>query len=122
MRRWKDFKCRRDAPPAPIQQLAKDVLAKYAAETEMEAGRGAAGRSGRWRVYAARTKSQDEALAIYDKLRESGYPATINPTQVDGGTLYQARITGLLSEADGTTMAIRLKTELGLEHVAVSLQ
>ena len=112
----------RDAPPPPIQQIANDVLAKYAAETEMEAGKGAAGRAGRWRIYAARTKSQDEALVIYDKLRNAGYPATINPAQADGGTLYQVRITGLLSETDGTTIAIRLKTELGLEHVAVSLQ
>jgi hypothetical protein len=112
----------RDAPPTPIQQIANDVLAKYAAETEMEAGKGVAGRGGRWRIYAARTKNQDEALAIYDKLRNAGYPATINPAQADGGTLYQVRITGLLSETDGTTIAIRLKTELGLEHVAVSLQ
>jgi hypothetical protein len=116
------FLAPRDAPPPPIQQIADDVLAKFAAETEMEPGKGAAGRGGRWRIYAARTKSQDEALAIYDKLRDAGYPATINPTQADSGTLYQVRITGLLSETDGTTMAIRLKVELGLEHVAVSLQ
>ena len=116
------FLAPRDAPPPPIQQIANDVLAKFAAETEMEPGKGAAGRGGRWRIYAARTKSQDEALAIYDKLRDAGYPATINPKQADGGTLYQVRITGLLSETDGTTMAVRLKAELGLEHVAVSLQ
>jgi len=91
-------------------------------EAGISGGKGAAGRAGRWRIYAARTKSQDEALAIYDKLRNAGYPATINPAQADGGTLYQVRITGLLSETDGTTIAIRLKTELGLEHVAVSLQ
>jgi cell division septation protein DedD len=112
---------RRAAPP-PIQQIANDVLAKYAQETEMEAGKGAAGKGGRWRIYAARTKSQEEALAVYDKLREAGYPATINPTQAEGGTQYQVRIAGLLSKADGTAVAIKLKAELGLEHVAVSLQ
>jgi hypothetical protein len=40
--------------------------------------------------------------------------------KADGGTsLFTA---SMLSETDGTTMAIRLKAELGLEHVAVSLQ
>ena len=112
----------RDAPPPPIQQIADDLLARYAAETEIEPGKGAAGSGGRWRIYAARTNNQDEALAVYDKLREAGYPATINPAPAEGGTLYLVRISGLLSELDGTAVAIRLKAELGLEHVAVSLQ
>ena len=89
----------RDAPPPPIQQIANDVLAKFAAETEIEPGKGAARTRAASGVSTPRApRARTKRLAIYDKLRDAGYPATINPTQADGGTLYQVRITGLLSE------------------------
>ncbi len=115
------YQALRNAGVLPVEQISDEALAVYAAETEMAPGQGAAGKGGKWRVYAARVRTQDEALAAYDRLREAGYPATIHPTQKDGATVYQVRIGGLLSEADGVAVAIRLKSELGLTEVSVSL-
>ena len=114
------FQALKDAGVLPVEPIADDVLERYAAETEIRAGQGAAGKAGRWRVYAARTRAQPEALAVYDRLREAGYPAAIQLAQKDGTTVYQVRITGLLSEADGVSVAIKLKSELGLTEVSVS--
>jgi len=114
------FQALKDAGVLPVEPIADDALERYAAETEIAPGQGAAGKAGRWRVYAARTRTQGDALAVYDRLREAGYPAAIQPTQKDGTTVYQVRITGLLSEADGVAVAIKLKAELGLTDVSVS--
>lgn len=115
------YQALRNAGVLPVEQIADEALAAYAAETEIAPGQGAAGKGGKWRVYAARVRTQDEALAVYDRLREAGYPAAIHPTQKEGATVYQVRIGGLLSEADGVSVAIRLKSELGLTDVSVSL-
>jgi hypothetical protein len=114
------FQALKDAGVLPVEPITDDALERYAAETEIRAGQGAAGKAGRWRVYAARTRAQADALAVYDRLREAGYPAAIQPTQKDGTTVYQVRIAGLLSEADGVSVAIKLKSELGLTEVSVS--
>jgi hypothetical protein len=115
------YQALRNAGVLPVEPISDEALAAYAAETEIAPGQGAAGKGGKWRVYAARVRSQDEALAVYDRLREAGYPATIQPTQKEGATVYQVRIGGLLSEADGVAVAIKLKSELGLTDVSVSL-
>jgi hypothetical protein len=114
------FQALKDAGVLPVEPIADEALERYAAETEIAPGQGAAGKGGRWRVYAARSRRQADALAVYDRLREAGYPAAIQPTQKDGTTVYQVRIGGLLSEADGVRVAIKLKSELGLTDVSVS--
>jgi hypothetical protein len=115
------YQALRNAGVLPVEPISDEALAAYAAETEIAPGQGAAGKGGKWRVYAARVRSQDEALAVYDRLREAGYPATIQPSHKEGATVYQVRIGGLLSEADGVAVAIKLKSELGLTDVSVSL-
>jgi hypothetical protein len=104
----------------PVETASDQTLAAYAAETEMAPGQGVAGKNGKWRVYAARTRLQDEAQAVYDRLLDAGYSAGIQPAQRDGVTIYQVRIAGLLTEADGVALVIRLRSELGLQDVSVS--
>jgi hypothetical protein len=116
------YQAPRQGSDEPVQSLSDELLARYAQETEIASGQGVAGKGGRWRVYAARTPNRDEALALYDRMRDAGYPAAIELVSADGATLYQVRIPGLLSEDDGVAMAIRLKSELGLQDVSVSLR
>jgi hypothetical protein len=104
----------------PVEAASEQTLAAYAAETEIAPGQGAASRNGKWRVYAARTTVQEDAQAVYERLLAAGYAAAIQPLQQDGTTVYQVRIPGLLSEADGVALAIRLRSELGLQDVSVS--
>jgi len=111
----------RAAAALPVSTLPPELLATYAAETEMAPGAGEARKGGTWRLYAARTKSQEEALAVYDKLRDAGYDASVRPIGKDGQTEYAVRIVGLLTEADGVALAVKLRVQLGLQDVSVSL-
>lgn len=115
------YQAPRNAPALPIEPISAEQLGLFAAETEIAPGQGALGKGGRWRVYAARATTQSEALAVYDRVRAAGFPAIIDPVLADGKTVYRVRISGLLSEMDGTVVAVKLKAELGLENVSVSL-
>jgi hypothetical protein len=115
------YQAPRNAPSLPIEPITAEQLGLFAAETEITPGQGALGKGGRWRVYAARAPNQSEALTVYERVREAGFPATIEPVLVAGETVYQVRIGGLLSESDGTVLAVKLKAELGLREVSVSL-
>jgi hypothetical protein len=115
------YQTARAAAALPVSTLPPDLLAKYAAETEMAVGAGEARKGGNWRLYAARTTSREEALAVYDKLQDAGYDANIRPVTKDGQTEYAVRIIGLLTEADGVALAVKLRVQLGLKDVSVSL-
>jgi len=111
-----------DAPPRPVSAITLAQLNAYAQETELQPGTGVAGRVGNYKVYAARTPNQQEARAVYDRLREAGYAAAIQPAVSQGKQIYQVRIAGILTEADGVAVAIKLRVQLGLQDVHVSLQ
>lgn len=104
----------------PVQTVSDATLTAFAAETEMQPGRGTLTKNGGWRVYAARTADQAAAHSVYERLLDAGFAAGIAPVSSDGGTIYQVRIAGLVSEADGVALAVRLRTELGLTNVSVA--
>ena len=111
-----------DAPPPAVVKITLAQLNAFAQETEMQPGAGAASKIGNWKIYAARTTSQEEALAIYERVRDAGYAAAIQPAVSQGKQIYQVRIVGLLTEADGVAVAIKLRVQLGLQDVRVALQ
>jgi hypothetical protein len=115
------YQATRAAAAPTVSPLPAELLAKYAAETEMAPGAGEARKDGTWRLYAARTRSQEEARAVHDKLLDAGYDASIRPLTRAGQTEYQVRIAGLLTEADGVALAVKLRVQLGLQDVSVSL-
>lgn len=111
----------RDGPPRPVTAITLQQLNAYAQETELQPGAGVASTVGKYKVYAARTPSQEEALAVYQRVTDAGYAAAIQPALNSGQQIYQVRIVGILSEADGVAMAVKLRVELGLSDVQVSL-
>ena len=110
-----------DGPPRPVTAITLAQLNAYAQETELQPGAGGIGKVGNYKVYAARTPNQEEALAIYERLRDAGYAAAIQPAMSGGKQIYQVRIVGFLSEADGVAVAVKLRVQLGLQDVRVSL-
>ena len=74
-----------------------------------------------WKVYAGRSTNKDELQALYERLANAGYAASIQPSVTAGKQVFQVRIAGLLSEADGVAIAVTLRVELGLQDVRVSL-
>ncbi|HEX6321512.1 MAG TPA: FecR domain-containing protein [Burkholderiales bacterium] len=95
----------------PIGLVEPAQLQQWAEETEIQAGRGAARAGGRFQLVLARAPSQDEALAVYDRLRAAGYPAEIRPLRQEAGVVYLVRIRNLASRADVQALAARLEVK-----------
>jgi hypothetical protein len=115
-----EFVAEKDGPSRPVSAITLAQLEAYARETEMQPGAGGVGRGGAWKVYATRTPNEEEAVAVYEKLRDAGFASTITQ-RMNGKKIYQVTIAGVLSENDGVAVAAKLRIQLGLRDVSVSL-
>jgi hypothetical protein len=104
----------KNAAPLPVQPVAPEQLQKWALETDMQPGGGGARRNGRWRIDLARARTQAEALALYDRLREAGYPARIRPIRDAEDYAYAIEIRQLAAEAEAAALAARLMNVPGV--------
>lgn len=104
---------------ATVEPVPMEQLKLWAAETEIADGQGVLRKDGKWKLYLGSFESQADALALYDSLRNDGYPARIRPQPREGGQLYRVRIAGFPSEREAVALGARLKqTHAGLEPVA----
>jgi predicted ArsR family transcriptional regulator len=55
--------------------ITPEKLAELARETEIETGKGAARRGGKWKVTLADSRSKEAASALLEKLHAAGYAA-----------------------------------------------
>ena len=99
---------RNAAPPVDAEQFKR-----WARETEALAGDGMTGRTGQWKVLLSRAGSEAEALAIYDKARDAGYAAQIQPRLAGKAWLFDILLTRLASEQDAVVVANKVKSQLG---------
>lgn len=104
----------------PIGFIEPGQLAEWSRETEIETGKGAARRGGRWQLTLASPDNQADALAVYDPLRAAGYPAEIRPTRDGERQLYVVRIRSLPSQAEAQALAAQLRGKFGVSEPAVS--
>jgi hypothetical protein len=104
----------------PVGLVEPAQLQQWAQETEIQAGRGAARAGGRFQVHLARAPTQDTALALYDALREAGYPAEIRPVRQEAGVVYLVRIRSLPSQAEAQALAAQLRGRYGVENPTVA--
>lgn len=105
----------------PVGVVDPAQLRLWAAETEIEIGKGVQRRNGRWKVTLATAGNQTDALKLYDDIRAAGYPATILPVEVEGRTEYRLRLTGLPSRAEAEALAAALKGRPGMADPKVSM-
>lgn len=103
----------RGEAPKPVADVDPQQLAQWAKETEAEAGQGVSRHGGRWKVRAATVGSEAEALAMYDRLRNAGYPAKIKVSGKTRNYRYELLVPHLASEADAEMVAYRLAGRLG---------
>ncbi len=115
------YQALRNAGVLPIETISDDALAQAARETEIEPGQGAIGKDGKWLLEADPGLPEPDAQALYRRLRDAGYPVQVHRVRRSGATVYAVRLPGLLSEADGAAIAVRLKVEFGLQRVTVVL-
>jgi hypothetical protein len=101
-------------PALPVQPVNADQLKQWAEETEIEAGKGAARRGGRWKVVLASGESEIDFLRVYQDVRAAGYAADLDPKRVQGRRAYDVRIAQLPSKAEADALAAALSGRYGV--------
>jgi len=109
----RQFYQRNNNVTAPVGFVDPAQLAQWAAETEIEKGRGAARSGGKWRVELATFDNQNDALRVYDQAREAGYAAEIRPSAAGDKRSYTVRIRNLPAKAEAEALAAQLKGKYG---------
>jgi hypothetical protein len=104
----------RGQPPKGIEPADPETVKKWAAETEIAAGAGAARRGGKWTVLLGEADSQEAALDLYDRARQAGYAAAIRPRSEGEGFRYRVFIRNLPSRSEAEALAARVGPRLGL--------
>jgi cell division septation protein DedD len=103
----------------PLGFVEPQQLAEWARETEIDPGKGAAQRGGRWRVQLLSTPDMRRAMALSEQLRESGYPAGVYPDRDRDTRSYRVRIHNLGSRAQAQALAARLHDFPGVSKPTV---
>ena len=116
----RQFYNRLDGKTQPVGFVDEAQLKLWAAETEIERGKGAARRGGKWKVDLASADNQNDALKVYDQVRGAGYAAEIFPTMENDKRVYVVRIRSLPSKAEAEALAARLKGSYGVVEPKVS--
>ena len=111
----------KNAPPLPVAPVDPEQLRQWAAETEIEGGKGAARRGGKWKIIAASVETQTEALKLYDTLRAAGYAAEIRPAMAGEKRVYDVRLAHLPSKADAEALAASIRGKMGITNPKATL-
>ena len=101
----------------PLSVITPEKLAELARETEIETGKGAARRGGKWKVTLADSQSKEAASALLGKLHAAGYAAE---SRAQGKRAYVVRIAQLPSKAEAEALAARLRGQHGVGDPKVS--
>jgi sporulation related protein/FecR-like protein len=101
----------------PLSVITQEKLGELARETEIESGKGAARRGGKWNVTLAQAESKEAAAALLEKLHAAGYAAE---TKVQGKRAYIVRIAQLPSKAEAEALAAQLRGQHGVSEPKVS--
>ena len=115
------FYVREKGQSQPVGLVDPAQLRQWSAETEIETGRGAVRRGGRWKVTLGVADSQQAALKLYDDVRAAGYPAVILPAISGDKHVYNVRVVNLPSKAEAESLAASLKGKLGADSPTVSM-
>ena len=116
----RQFYRREKGATQPIGLVDAQQLVKWAEETEITAGQGAARTGGKWQVTLASVDSQEAALALYDQVRANGYAAQIRPLKTGDKLVYQVRIGSLPSRQEAEALAAQMKGKMGVVDPRVS--
>jgi hypothetical protein len=104
----------------PVGLVDPAQLALWAQETEIQPGKGAAARGGRWNVNLGTADNQADALALYDQVRAAGYAAQIYSTRAGEQLVYVIRIRQLPSKEEAQALANALRGKHGVAEPKIS--
>ena len=104
----------------PVGLVDASQLAQWAQETDIEAGKGALRRGGRFGVELASGASRGAVQPVHEQLRAAGYPAQISQRKEGEKLVYAVRIRHLPSREEAQALANRLKGQFGVTAPRVS--
>jgi FecR protein/SPOR domain len=104
----------------PVGLVEEAQLGEWAKETDIEKGKGAARRGGKWKVNLLSAENQNAVLDVYDQVRAAGYGAEIFPTKAGEKRVYVVRIRSLPSKAEAQSLADQLRGKYGVSDPKVS--
>jgi cell division septation protein DedD len=104
----------------PVGLVDAAQLTQWAAETEIEKGKGAARRGGKWQVTLASGARLDDVLKVYEQARAAGYGAEVSPAMSGEKRIYNVRIRNLPSKAEAQALAEQLKGKFGADPKVAS--
>lgn len=109
------FVAPKNAAPLPVGRVDPEQVKQWAMETEMAEGQGVLDGRGPWKLQVASGLKQAQALAWYDRLREAGYPARLQPAQ----GRYAVLIKGFATELDARSAGLSLQQNLQVPKVVI---
>lgn len=104
-------------PAAPVADSGPDAAPEAEPEPSPAAAAApseAAPKSG-WAVQVGAFGSQDNAIALRDRLRKAGFTAYVEKAQLASGTLYRVRIGPEIERADADALLEKLTRETGVK-------
>jgi hypothetical protein len=104
----------------PVGLVDPKQLGEWGKETEIEAGKGAARRGGRFAVELATHDSQSAAGATSRQLQEAGYAAQVAQRKSGDKMSYTVRIRHLPSREEAQALASQLKGRFGIKDPKVT--
>ena len=109
------FMAQRGQPPEPIAPVDGDDLARWAQETEPQAGEGVRSDDGGYAVHLASYTSEAGGAALVARLGEAGFDGNLAPVTVDGRSWWRVSIPGFATRADAdhTAATLGARFELG---------
>ncbi|KAF0811416.1 hypothetical protein IGB42_04115 [Andreprevotia sp. IGB-42] len=99
-----------EAPPA-VAPVDMEKLKLWAAETDLVVAAGENRAKGGWRVSLAKPGKLADALALYDQLRASGYPARIRTVGTGKNKYYRVQLVGYVSEIEAQGAGQKLQAQ-----------
>jgi hypothetical protein len=117
----RQFYRREKGQTLPLGFVSAEQIAEWSGETEIEAGKGAARRGGKWKVTLISAATQGAALAVYHQVRDNGYAAEIRRAKVGDKQMYRVRIANLPSKEEAEALAAKLRGRYGVTEPRISI-
>ncbi len=114
------FNAPKDAPADPVRPVDPEQLARWAEETELQAGEGVLGIDGPFRVNLQSHRESAFAREARDRLNAAGYPAVLEEVVVDSQAWFRLTVGGFASATDARSFAGDMQGKFGIEGAWVS--
>ena len=114
------FYRRLEGKTQPVGTVSQQQLDQWAAETELQPGKGVARSGGRFSVILGQADEQNGALALYDRVRDAGYAAQIRPVKEGEKITYFVVIRQLPTRAEANALANQLRGKFGIVEPKIS--